>query len=109
MIILRAIGSLLLLIAVIAFLRDLINWYDSGVLALLSGDQLWLSLSPGGYQSAQHWAGDHLPALAQPVLTTILALPVFFSAGVLGGFLRVVARRKRNNRRSGRNWRGAYS
>jgi hypothetical protein len=109
MIIFRAIGFVLLLIAAIAFLRDLLNWYDSGVLALLSGDQLWLSLSPAGYQSAQNWTGDHLPVLSQPVVTTVLALPVFFAAGVLSIFLLVMARRRHKNRRSGRNWRGAYS
>jgi hypothetical protein len=109
MIIFRVIGLLLSLIAAIAFLRDLLNWYDSGVLALLSGDQLWLSLNPAGYQSVQDWTSDHFPALSQPVVTIVLVLPVFFSAGVLGIFLLVVARRRPKNRRSGRIWRGAYS
>ncbi len=109
MIIARAIGLLLLLIATVAFVRDLLNWYDSGALALLSGDQLWLSLSPAGYQSAQNWADDHLPLFSKPVMATILALPVFLSAGVLGVFLLVVSRSKHKSRRSGRNWRGAYS
>jgi hypothetical protein len=109
MIIVRVIGWLLLLFAAIALLRDLLNWYDSGALSLLSGDQLWLSQSPAGYQSAQNWVGDHLPALLRPVLTTILALPVFVAAGVLAAFLLVVSRGRHRNRRSGRNWRGVYS
>jgi hypothetical protein len=108
MIIARAIAFVLLLIAAIAFLRDLLNWYDSGALALLSGDQLWLSLSPAGYQSAQNWAGDHLPLFSKPIMATILALPVFLSAGVLGALLLVVSRSKHQHRRSSRNWRGVY-
>jgi hypothetical protein len=105
--IVRAIGFFLLLIAAIAFLRDLLNGYDSGALALLSGDQLWLSLSPAGYQSAQNWVGDNLPALALPVVTTVLALPVFLAAGVLGTFLLVASRGGRHGR-SGRGWRGVH-
>ena len=108
MIIVRTIGLLLLAFAAIALLRDLLNWYDSGSLGLLTGDQLWLSLSPGGYQSARDWAGHELPVPLRPVVPTILALPVFFSAGVLGALLVAAARGRRKDRRSGRNWRGAY-
>jgi len=108
MFILRAIGSILLLIAAIAFLRDLVNWYDSGAVASLTGDQLWLSLSPSGYQAAQHWVADRLPVVLGPVAGNILALPVFLSAGVIGAFLRAVARRRRENPRWRRDWRRMY-
>jgi len=108
MIILRALGSVLLVIAAVALLRDLLNWYDGGTLALLPGDQLWLSLSPGGYQSALDWAGSHLPLPLRPVMANLLALPVVLSAGVLGAFLRIAFRRRHRDPRWGKSWRRMY-
>jgi hypothetical protein len=109
MIVGRLIGFLLLIIAAITFLRDAIDWYDSGILETLSGDQLWLSLSPEGYQSVQDWAGANLSILWDPVATSILWLPTFVSAGVLGALLVVVSRkRKKKSRRPGSNLRQVY-
>ena len=42
----KLLGFLLLIVAAITFLRDALDWYDSGYLQTLSGDQLWLSLAP---------------------------------------------------------------
>ncbi len=109
MIVGRLIGFLLLVIAAIAFIRDALDWYDSGALELLSGDQLWLSLSPESYQSVQDWTGNNLPFLWDPIATTILWLPAFVSAGVLGAlFLLATRKRKKKNRRPGSNLRQVY-
>jgi hypothetical protein len=109
MIVGRLIGFLLLIIAAITFLRDALDWYDSGILETLSGDQLWLSLSPESYQSVQDWAGDNLSIMWSPVATSILWLPAFVSAGVLGVlFLLASRKRKKKTRRPGRNLRQVY-
>jgi hypothetical protein len=105
----KLIGLVLLIITAITFLRDALDWYDSGVLETLSGDQLWLSLAPDSYQSVQDWAGFNLSVLWDPVATTILAAPAFVSSGVLGVLLLFVSRkRKKKNRRPGSNLRQVY-
>jgi hypothetical protein len=109
MIVGRLLGFLLLIVAAIAFLRDAIDWYDSGILETLSGDQLWLSLSPESFQSVQDWASTNLSILWDPIATTILWLPAFVSAGVLGALFFLASRKKKKkNRRPGSNLRQVY-
>jgi hypothetical protein len=103
----RLIGYILLMITAITLLRDVIDWYDSGVLETLSGDQLWLSLAPDNYQSVQDWAGFNLSVLWDPVATTILAAPAFVSSGVIGALF-LIASRKKKTRRPGSNLRQVY-
>ncbi|MGH6979926.1 MAG: hypothetical protein ACREFC_01850 [Stellaceae bacterium] len=105
----KLLGFLLLIVAAITFLRDALDWYDSGLLETLSGDQLWLSLAPESYQSVQDWATDNLSIAWDPVATTILAAPAFVSSGVLGVLI-LLASRKNNKktRRPGSNLRQVY-
>ncbi|MGH7076106.1 MAG: hypothetical protein ACREFD_18190, partial [Stellaceae bacterium] len=58
--------------------------YATGHLALLSGRECWLVLSPGSYYGTQNFLTVNIPPLWDPVLTFILSLPAFISAGVLG-------------------------
>jgi len=105
----KLLGFLLLIVAAITFLRDALDWYDSGYLQTLSGDQLWLSLAPESYQSVQDWASENLSIVWDPVATTILAAPAFVSSGVLGIlFLLVSRKRKKKTRRPGSNLRQVY-
>ena len=98
MIVGKLIGFLLLIVAAIAFVRDALDWYDSGLLETLSGDQLWLSLAPDAYQSVQYWIIDNLSYAWDPVATTILAVPAFISAGILGVLFLLASRKKRKRR-----------
>jgi hypothetical protein len=109
MIVGRLLAFLLLIIAAVTFIRDALDWYDSGILETLSGDQLWLSLAPDAYQAAQDWASDNLSFAWDPIATTVLALPAFVSSGVLGALLFLGFRkRKKKTRRPGSNLRQIY-
>jgi hypothetical protein len=105
----RLIGFVLLIIAAIAFVRDALDFYDSGILELLSGDQLWLSFAPESFQSVQDWGSNNLSVVWDPVATTILAAPAFVSAGILGALFFLGSRkRKKKPRRPGSNLRQVY-
>ncbi|HXE15724.1 MAG TPA: hypothetical protein VN632_00735 [Stellaceae bacterium] len=105
----KILGFLLLIVAAITFLRDALDWYDSGILQTLSGDQLWLSLAPDSYQAVQDWAVENLSVVWDPGATTILAAPAFVSSGVLGILVLLASRKKKKNtRRPGSNLRQIY-
>ncbi|HEX4111694.1 MAG TPA: hypothetical protein VH020_04090 [Stellaceae bacterium] len=99
MIVGRIIGCLFLVVAAIAFLRDGLNFYDTGHIALLSSDQLWSSLGPTSYESTKLYGDTSLPILWDPIITTILALPTFVVAGVLGLLFLLASRKPRPRRR----------
>lgn len=105
----RLIGLVFLIVAAITFLRDAIDWYDSGMLHTLSGNQLWLAFGPESYQNTQDWTMANIPFLWDPVATVILWLPAFVPAGVLGLlFLLASRKRKKKTRRPGSNLRQVY-
>jgi hypothetical protein len=80
-------------------LRDGLEFADTGRIALLSSDQLWGSLGPTSFESTQNWGEVSLPILWDPVITTILWLPTFLVAGVLGALFLLLSRKPRPRRR----------
>jgi hypothetical protein len=84
MIVARVIAFFFLIIAAIALGRDVIALVDSGMLRFLTGTQLWYLLAPDGYQAAQRWGTANLSFFWDPIIVTILALPAFLTAGVIG-------------------------
>jgi hypothetical protein len=83
------------MMAVIAFLRDALDWYDSGRLALLSGAQFWLALGPNSYYGTESFLTENIPTLWDPILVFLLNLPAFIVAAVLGLLFWFASRRPR--------------
>jgi hypothetical protein len=103
MIIARVIAFFFLIIAAIALGRDVIALVDTGTLRFLTGTQLWYLLGADGYQAAQRWGAANLSVLWDPVIVTILALPAFLVAGVVGFVIFMLSRRRKQPPGSGRS------
>ncbi len=83
MVLFRALGWVLLALAVGAVVYDALNWWSDGAFRLLALGELWSRLDLGSLNAAQRdlsgamWTGFVLPILRVP------ALPAFVIAGVL--------------------------
>jgi hypothetical protein len=95
----RIIGCLFLIVAAIALLRDGLNFYDTRRIVLLSSDQLWETLGPSSFEATKLWGDTSAPILWDPVITTILALPTFIVAAVIGVLILLGSRKQRPRRR----------
>jgi hypothetical protein len=97
MVIGRFVGYLLLILAAIVGLRDLLAWFDTGILVLLSGNQLWFTLSPANYDSVTDAMRRAMPMLWDP-LSAVLSAPAVAVSLILGLLLIWVFRRRRRRR-----------
>src|SRR5471030_385565 len=87
MVLFRALGWMLLAMAVAAIVNDCLAWWSQGAFRLLSLGELWSRLDYGSLHHAQAYLEAHLAGwpwrwLAVPGLR-LPALPVFTMAGVL--------------------------
>lgn len=87
MLLLRAVGWLLLALAVAVLVNDALSWWSEGGFRLTSLGDLWNKLAPGSLGSAQtsvqRFANPGLwNWLARPVLVTP-GLPIFLGFGLL--------------------------
>jgi hypothetical protein len=82
MVLIRALGWLMLTLAVAAIVQDGLNWWSEGVFRLLALGDLWSRLDYDSFNSTESFLKEHV-ADALPVLA-VPALPVFL---VLGGIL----------------------
>jgi hypothetical protein len=99
MIIGRLIGFVLFVMAAIAFVRDALNWYQTGHLAFITGAEIWLAFGPDSFYGTQAYLNANAPPLWNPVLTVTLGLPAFVVALVLGFLFWIVFRRPKEQRR----------
>ena len=83
--VLRLVGYFFLCIATAAVAYDGMRMIaDSGRLAFTSVEQHWLTISPGSIEAAQQTVEQITPYLWNPLLMTVLVLPAWIAAGVLG-------------------------
>jgi hypothetical protein len=82
----RLIGWVFLLAALVVLGRDLIAWYDTGVLSPIVLGQLWFDLDRGSLNLAQAVVQRYVAAwLWDPVITALLllwAVPVLALPGL---------------------------
>lgn len=98
MLILRLTGVWLMLLAVVAVVYDGTRMLaNNGEIAFTSLGEHWYSLHPSSLNLAQAAIERHVaPFLWDPVITTILLLPAWLVAGVLGALIYLLGyRRKR--------------
>lgn len=87
MVLFRAVGWLLLALALGAIVHDCLGWWSEGAFRMLALDGLWSRLDPGSLRAVQAGlqgtvSGLLWTVLLQPLLT-IPALPAFVIGGVL--------------------------
>jgi len=87
MVLIRALGWLLLALAIAAVVNDCLAWWSEGVFRLLSLGELWTRLSFGSLQSTQTFLAGHARGLLwlwflMPVLS-LPALPILALAGMI--------------------------
>lgn len=96
MIIFRFLGSLMLLIAVIALTADLSRPRKPGAPTLASIERHWSDFAPQSYASLQKTVKTRAhPMLWDPVLRSVFGLPAALSLGALAAGLLYVGRRRR--------------
>jgi len=102
LVILRAIGWLLILLALLLLGHDLLFWYEDGRWTPLLAGKLWRDLSPGTLGLAQAGIERHVwKPLWNPGILTLL-LPSWLMLGVPGVVLSALPRRNRKRRRFAR-------
>jgi ABC-type sugar transport system permease subunit len=100
LIVLRVIGWLLILAALILLGRDIVAWIHLGRWVAMPAGQLWHDLSPNSLGLAQAAIERHVwKPLWNPVIFTILRQPASLVFAAPGLLLLLVARRSRRRRR----------
>jgi hypothetical protein len=103
LVVLRVIGWLLILSALLFLGRDLFVWHESGYWAPLLVGKVWHDLSPDTLGLAQAGIERHVwKPLWDPVIFTLLLRPCWLVLGVPGILLAVLPRRSRKRRRFAR-------
>ena len=103
MIILRVIGWLLILAALVLLGRDCYGWFATGHWKPALAGDVWHSLSPGSLALLQPAIERHIwPPLWHHVVLPILIQPAWLVLGVLGLVLAIIPRRARKRRRFGK-------
>ena len=103
MIVLRVIGWLLLLAALVALGWDIFNWIQDGHWLATPTGKAWYRLSPGSLNLMQAVIERHVwKTLWDPVILTVLLQPVWLVLAV-PGLLLVIFARSRKRRRFGRS------
>ncbi|SJZ82076.1 hypothetical protein SAMN02745126_02424 [Enhydrobacter aerosaccus] len=87
MVLVRALGWVLLAMAVAAVVNDCLAWWSEGALRVLTLGELWGRLDLGSLRQVQGWTESHLGGalwryVGQPILS-LPALPVFVVGGAL--------------------------
>lgn len=96
MLLLRLLGGWSLLVAVIAFVNDLILSGRAGELVATSLGKHWFAISPGTINLVQAIMQRNVhPMLWDPVTTSVLVLPASLVFAVLGIALYALGRRRR--------------
>src|SRR5262249_49129402 len=102
LVLLRVIGWLLLLAAVVALGWDGFTWMQSGHWLVTPAGKSWYQLSPGSLNLVQAVIERHIwKPLWNPVILTVLLMPTWVVVGVPGALLAILAR-PRKRRRFGR-------
>ena len=86
MVLVRAVGWLLLAMAVAAFVYDGLTWWSAGAFKLAPLGELWSRLDPGSLFAVEKSVGAQLPALWDWIMRPLLgtpALPILTLLGVL--------------------------
>ena len=103
MIVLRVVGWLLILAALVLLGRDFYLWFASGHWAATLAGKLWHQLSPDTLDRLQAGIERHVwPRLWSDVIAPVLQQPAWLVLGVAGLVLAVIPRRGRKRRRFGR-------
>jgi hypothetical protein len=97
MVILRFLGSWLLVGAALAMIHDLTQSYFAGSgLRFSSGLSLWTAAEPASLEMLSTWIAARTHRIVwDPLLTTALALPAFLMLGGAGILLLYLGRRRR--------------
>jgi hypothetical protein len=98
MIILRIVGWILVIAAVVIFVRDIMASLDAGAMSLMAAGELWFRLHQTSLQVAEPAIARHIPVIGpwlwHPVISTILTWPATAVIGVPGILLVRLARRR---------------
>jgi hypothetical protein len=98
-IVLRVIGWLLIVAALLALGWDFFLWIHDGHFGLSSAGRLWYTVWPRGFNFAEHAiAGVTSKSFWDSVNRAVLAQPMLLVAGVPGLLLVLIARRRRRRR-----------
>lgn len=95
----RAIGWILLVVALLVTIVDLILWIQEDGEMLRSAGTWWFAFHADSLQLAQAGIQRHvLPALWDPVIQTVLTWPLAAIAAVLGIVVLLLTRRRRRKK-----------
>jgi ABC-type Fe3+ transport system permease subunit len=104
LIVLRVIGWLLLLAALVVLGLDVASWIREGHWVMTPAGKLWYEISRNSLSLAQAGIERHVwKPLWDPVILTVLLQPAWLVLGLPGALLALFARHPRKRRRFGRS------
>jgi hypothetical protein len=98
-VVLRVIGWLLIVAALLALGWDLFFWIHDGQFGFRAAGAAWYRVSPGSMNRIQALIENHIwKTLWNPVIETVLRLPLWLVLGIPGLLLALVARARKRRR-----------
>lgn len=94
MALLRLIGWLLLLAALIALGGDILRSLRAGVIDTQPMGAMWYGLSPGSFTRAEAWVTAYIDRAAWDAIFRLLTMPAWLPAGFFGVVFLLVTRRR---------------
>ena len=99
MVVLRVIGWLLIVAALLALGWDLFFWIHDGQFGFQPAGAAWYRVSPGSMNRIQALIENHIwKTLWNPVAETVLRLPLCVVLGIPGLLLALIARTRKRRR-----------
>ena len=94
MVIFRILGLILVVFALMALGADGIQSLEAGELSLRTTTELWTLLNAASLETFSTWVAG-LPAFLQdPIISSLLAIPVWVTLGVLGLLIAFIFRKR---------------
>lgn len=91
MIVVRVIGLVLIIVALMALGSDALRSLEAGEVVIRSTSDLWTLLNPGSHDAFMGWVQDGAPEGAVSPIETVMSYPAWAVVGVLGVVVAAIA------------------
>ncbi|NIJ40763.1 hypothetical protein FHS78_001039 [Parvibaculum indicum] len=91
MIVVRVIGLVLIIVALMALGSDALRSLEAGEVVIRSTSELWTLLNPGSHDAFMGWATDGTAEGAAGPIETVMSYPAWAVIGVLGVVVAAIA------------------
>jgi len=91
MIVVRVIGLILIIVALMALGSDALRSLEAGEVVIRSTSELWTLLNPASHDAFMGWVKDGAPEGAVSPIEAVMSYPAWAVVGVLGVVVAAIA------------------